>query len=69
LGGAAVKALHDINVGVADVLQRPRLVLAVFEISLLMRRQPLSESLRDALAEFRGGLQRKKPKAIAASRR
>jgi hypothetical protein len=34
-----------------------------------MRRQRLSKSFRDAVAEFRRGLQRKKPKAIAASRR
>src|SRR5262249_49734482 len=58
-----------INVGVADVLQRPPLMLAVFEIPLLMRRQRLSESLRDTLAEFRRCLQRKNPEATAASRR
>jgi hypothetical protein len=33
-----------------------------------MRRQRLSESLRDALAKFRGGLKRKKPEAILTSR-
>src|SRR5262249_54171504 len=67
-GGAAVEALHNINIGVADVLQWAALVLAVFEIPLLVRGQRLSESLRDAFAEFRRGLQRKKPKPIAARR-
>jgi hypothetical protein len=60
-----MEALHDINVGVADVLQWAALMLAVFEIPLLMRRELLSESLRDASAEFPRGLQRKKLKATA----
>jgi hypothetical protein len=62
-GGPTMEAVHHIDVGVANVLQRTCLVLAILEIPLFVHGQRLSESLRNALAEFRRRLQCKKPKA------
>jgi hypothetical protein len=50
-GGTAVKTLHHINVGPANVVQRSRLVLAVLEISLFVGCQRLVKRLRDLLSE------------------
>ncbi len=60
-----MEALDDVDVGVANGLQWPSLMLAVLEIPLFVRGQRLSEGIRNAVAEFRRGLQCKKPKAVA----
>jgi hypothetical protein len=65
LGGPTMKALHDIDVGSANIIQGPRLVFAVFEISLLVRRQWLSKGRRDTRAEILRCPQGKELQAIA----
>ena len=54
-----MKALDDIDIHSADRRERPHLVLAILELSFLMRGKGLTKRSRDGPAEIDRRLQRK----------
>jgi hypothetical protein len=67
-GWPAVQALDHVNVAAHDRVQRPRLVLAVLELALLVQRQELAERIRDGLAKLGRCLEGKELQAVARAR-
>ena len=59
LVGAAVQALHDIDISTADRIKRSRLVLTVLELALFMGGKRLSGEQSDGFAQTVAGLERK----------
>ena len=63
-----MKAMDDVDVGAADRIKWPRLVLAIFEIPLFMGAERVREQFADVTAETIGSLQRKEPETAAHDR-
>ena len=63
-----MEALNDVDIGAADRVERPHLVLSVFECALFMRRKLAAERMRDRLAEIGRCLQRKQPRGVTRLR-
>jgi hypothetical protein len=57
--------MDHVDVGARDGIERPRLVLAVFEFPLFMRAEGMGQQSADIPPKIVGSIQREQPQTVA----